>query len=113
MSLKDLNVDELRVVFNNKMGFRSDNIEGKKKFNNLFDIKETEEEIKKKKNLTGPQMIKYMMKINELKDLEAEKKYNEELKLKENKEDKQYKEIVEDVKEIKKEFKEDKKILKQ
>jgi hypothetical protein len=90
------------------MGFKTDNKEAKIKYNELFDIKQTDEEIKKKAYLTGDEMIKYMVKINDIKDLEAEKKYNEELKLKNKKEEEQYKEIIEDVKGIKKEFKEDK-----
>jgi hypothetical protein len=92
------------------MGFRSDNKEAKIKYNNLFDIKEDNI---KAPYLTGEEMIKYMVKNNDIKDLEAEKIYNEKLKLKNIKEEEQYKEIIKDVKDIKKEFKEDKKLLKE
>lgn len=113
MNLQTLKADVLKETFINTMGFKPDNKEAKTKYNNLFNINENIEEVKKKPYLTTDQMIKYIIKTNDIKDLEAEKKYNEELKLKENKEDKQYKEIIEDVKDIKKEFKEDKLLIKE
>jgi hypothetical protein len=109
MNLKDQDVEVLRETFKKYTGFRSDNTEGIKKYNELLN---ENLEVKNKK-LNKNEMIKYIEKINDIKDEETLKKYNEELKLKENKEDKQYKEIVEDVKDIKKEFKEDKQLLKE
>jgi len=109
MNLKEQDVEVLRETFIKFTGHRSDNTEGIKKYNELLN---ENLEVKNKK-LTKNEMIKYIEKINDIKNLEAEKKYNEELKLKNKKEEEQYKEIIEDVKDIKKEFKEDKKLLKE